>query len=92
MADEGYYIIISNSEERDRKDLFDLNFSEYKFMEIGKPIKFIVIYEKDIKFEKFSLYICFKKKAWEKSKKVIPVVEEKNTEKRKNNLYIYLIW
>ena len=82
VADEGYYIIISNSDERTRKDLFDLNLWEYKFMEIGKPTKFIVIDEKDKDEKNFHYIYVLKKKAREKPKEVIPVVEEKKEEKK----------
>ena len=82
VADEGYYIIISNSDERTRKDLFDLNLWEYKFMEIGKPTKFIVIDEKDKDPKNFHYIYVLKKKAREKPKEIIPVVEEKKEEKK----------
>ena len=82
VADEGYYIIVSNSDERTRKDLFDLNLWEYKFMEIGKPTKFIVIDEKDKDPKNFHYIYVLKKKAREKPKEVIPVVEEKKEEKK----------
>ena len=82
VADEGYYIIVSNSDERTRKDLFDLNLWEYKFMEIGKPTKFIVIDEKDKDPKNFHYIYVLKKKAREKPKEIIPVVEEKKEEKK----------
>ena len=83
LADEGYYIIISNSDESTRKDLFDLNLWEYKFMEIGKPTKFIVIDEKEKDPKNYHYIYILKKKAKEKPKEVIiPVVEEKKEEKK----------
>ena len=83
LADEGYYIIISNSDENTRKDLFDLNLWEYKFMEIGKPTKFIVIDEKEKDPKNYHYIYILKKKAKEKPKEVIiPVVEEKKEEKK----------
>ena len=47
LCEEGYYIIVSNSDESTRKELFDLELWEYKHAEIGKPSKLIVIDEKD---------------------------------------------
>ena len=82
VADEGYYIIVSNSDERTRKELFDLNLWEYKFMEIGKPTKFIIIDEKDKDPKNFHYIYVLKKKAREKPKEIIPVVEEKKEEKK----------
>ena len=83
LADEGYYIIVSNSDESTRKDLFDLNLWEYKFMEIGKPTKFIVIDEKEKDPKNYHYIYILKKKAKEKPKEVIiPVVEEKKEEKK----------
>ena len=83
LADEGYYIIVSNSDESTRKDLFDLNLWEYKFMEIGKPTKFIVIDEKEKDPKNYYYIYILKKKAKEKPKVVIlPVVEEKKEEKK----------
>ena len=83
LADEGYYIIVSNSNESTRKDLFDLNLWEYKFMEIGKPTKFIVIDEKEKDPKNYHYIYILKKKAKEKPKEVIiPVVEEKKEEKK----------
>ena len=83
LADEGYYIIISNSDESTRKDLFDLNLWEYKFMEIGKPTKFIVINEKEKDPKNYHYIYILKKKIKEKPKEVIiPVIEEKKEEKK----------
>ena len=83
LADEAYYIIVSNSDESTRKDLFDLNLWEYKFMEIGKPTKFIVIDEKEKDPKNYHYIYILKKKAKEKPKEVIiPVVEEKKEEKK----------
>ena len=87
LADEGYYIIVSNSDESTRKDLFDLNLWEYKFMEIGKPTKFIVIDEKEKDPKNYHYIYILKKKAKEKPKEVIiPVVEEKKEEKKEKNI------
>ena len=83
LVDEGYYIIVSNSDESTRKELFDLNLWEYKFMEIGKPTKFIVIDEKEKDPKNYHYIYILKKKAKEKPKEVIiPVVEEKKEEKK----------
>ena len=85
LAEEGYYIIVSNSDESTRKDLFDLNLWEYKFMEIAKPTKFIVIDEKEKNPQNYHYIYVLKKKVKEKPKEVIvaPPVEEKKKEKTK---------
>ena len=85
LADEGYYIIVSNSGESTRKELFDLNLWEYKFVEIGKPTKFIVIDEKDKDPKNFHYIYILKKKVKEKPKEIIttPADEVKKEEKPK---------
>ena len=85
LADEGYYIIVSNSGESTRKELFDLNLWEYKFVEIGKPTKFIVIDEKDKDPKNFHYIYILKKKFKEKPKEIIttPADEVKKEEKPK---------
>ena len=83
LAEEGYYIIVSNSDESTRKELFDLNLWEYKFVEIGKPTKFIVIDEKEKDPKNYHFIYILKKKAVEKPKEVAVVVETKKEEKVK---------
>ena len=83
VADEGYYIIVSNSDERTRKDLFDLNLWEYKFMEIGKPTKFIVIDEKDKDPKNYHYIYILKKKIDEEKRKAKLEEEAKKKEAEK---------
>ena len=84
LADEGYYIIVSNSDESTRKELFDLNLWEYKYMEIGKPTKFIVIDEKEKDPKNYHYIYILKKKVKEKPKEINrPIEEEKKEEKEK---------
>ena len=87
LADEGHYIIVSNSDESYRKELFDLNLWEYKFMEIDKPTKLIVIDEKDKDPKNFHYIYILKKKVKEKPKEIVnnpPVEEKKKEEKEKD--------
>ena len=89
LAEEGYYIIVSNSDESYRKELFDLNLWEYKYMEIPKLTKFIVIDEKEKDPKNYHFIYVLKKKAKKKPKEVIappPPVEEKKKEKTKKNI------
>ncbi len=82
LADEGHYIIVSNSDESTRKELFDLNLWEYKFMEIGKPTKFIVIDEKEKDPKNYHYIYILKKKVKEKPKEVNPPPEEEKKEEK----------
>ena len=62
LVDEGYYIVVSNSDESTRKDLFDDKMWEYKYMEIAKPSKMIVLDEKDKDPKNFHYIYILKKK------------------------------
>ena len=82
LVDEGYYIIVSNSDESTRKELFDENLWEYKFCEIGKPTKIIVIDEKDKDPKNFHyIYILKKKVDEEKRKAKLAKLEEEARKK-----------
>ena len=86
LADEGCYIIVSNSDESTRKELFDLELWEYKYIIIDKPTKLIVIDEKEKDPKNYHYIYILKKKVKEKPKEVIvapPVEEEKKEEKKK---------
>ena len=84
LCEEGYYIIVSNSDESTRKEIFDLNLWEYKSMEIAKPSKFIVIDEKEKDPKNFHYIYVLKKKVIEKPKEVSTTIleEEKKEEKK----------
>ena len=86
LGDEGCYIIVSNSDESTRKELFDLELWEYKYMVIDKPTKLIVIDEKEKDPKNYHYIYILKKKVKEKPKEIIvapPVEEEKKEEKKK---------
>ena len=79
LKDEGYYIIISNTNEDGRKLLFDNKMWEYSVMEIEKPSKVLVIEDKDPK--NFHYIYVLKKKVVEPPPKEEP--EEKKEEEKK---------
>ena len=79
LKDEGYYIIISNTNEDGRKLLFDNQMWEYSVMEIEKPSKVLVIEDKDPK--NYHYIYVLKKKAVEPPPKEEP--EEKKEEEKK---------
>ena len=84
LAEEGYYIIVSNSDESYRRDLFDLNLWEYKFMEIAKPTKFIVIDEKEKNPQNYHyIYVLKKKRLKKNQKKSLLVHLSKKKRKKK---------
>ena len=81
LVDEGYYIIVSNSDESTRKELFDENLWEYNYCEIGKPTKIIVIEEKDKDPKNFHyIYILKKKVDEEKRKAKLAELERKKAQ------------
>jgi ubiquinone/menaquinone biosynthesis C-methylase UbiE len=79
LKDEGFYIIISNTNEDGRKLLFDNQMWEYSVMEIEKPSKVLVIEDKDPK--NFHYIYILKKKVVEPPPKEEP--EEKKEEEKK---------
>jgi len=79
LKDEGYYIIISNTNEDGRKLLFDDKMWEYSVMEIEKPSKVLVIEDKDPK--NYHYIYVLKKKVIEPPPKEEP--EEKKEEEKK---------
>ena len=79
LKDEGFYIIISNTNEDGRKLLFDNQMWEYSVMEIEKPSKVLVIEDKDPK--NFHYIYVLKKKVVEPPPKEEP--EEKKEEEKK---------
>ena len=83
LIDEGYYIIVSNSDESTRKDLFDDKMWEYKFLEIPKPSKMIMLDEKDKDPKNFHyIYILKKKIDEEKRKAKLAELERKKEEEK----------
>jgi hypothetical protein len=83
LVDEGYYIIVSNSDESTRKELFDDKMWEYKYMEIAKPSKMIVLDEKDKDPKNFHyIYILKKKIDEEKRKAKLAELERKKEEEK----------
>ena len=81
LQDEGYYIIVSNSDESYRKELFDEKLWEYKYCEIGKPTKIVVLDEKDKDPKNFHyIYILKKKVDDEKRKAKLAELERKRAE------------
>ena len=80
LTDEGYYIIISNTNEDGRKLLFDPNMWEYSVMEIEKPSKVLVIEDKDPK--NFHYIYVLKKKVIAPPQVEEP--EEKKEEEKKD--------
>ena len=86
LCEEGYYIIVSNSDESTRKELFDLELWEYKHAEIGKPSKLIVIDEKDKDPKNYHHIYILKKKVKEKPKEVsTTLIEEEKKEEKKED-------
>ena len=83
LQDEGYYIIVSNSDESTRKELFDEKMWEYKYCEIGKPTKIIVIDEKDKDPKNYHYIYILKKKIDEEKRKEIVAEEAKKKEEEK---------
>ena len=79
LKDEGFYIIISNTNEDGRKLLFDNQMWEYSVMEIEKPSKVLVIEDKDPK--NYHYIYVLKKKVVEPPPKEEP--EEKKEEEKK---------
>ena len=81
LADEGYYIIVSNSDENTRKNLFDEKMWEYSFFEIPKTTKMIVIDEKDNDPKNYHyIYILKKKVDEEKRKAKLAELERKKAQ------------
>ena len=88
LTDDGYYIIISNSGEKTRKNLFDESLWEYKHLEIEKPnTKMIVIDEKEKDPKNYHYIYILKKKPKPKPKveEAPVVVEEKKETKGKKH-------
>ena len=83
LVDEGYYIIVSNSDESTRKELFDDKMWEYKYMEIAKPSKMIVLDEKDKDPKNFHYIYILKKKIDEEKRKAKLVELERKKEEEK---------
>ena len=79
LCDEGVFIIVSNGDENNRKNLFNLDLWEYQMMEIEKPSKVVVLDEKDPKNYHY-IYVLTKKGKNEEEKK-----EEENNENNNNN-------
>ena len=81
LVDEGYYIIVSNSDESTRKELFDEKMWEYKYCEIGKPSK-IIVFDEKVKDPKnyHYIYILKKKIDEEKRKAKLAELERKKAE------------
>jgi len=82
LIDEGYYIIVSNSDESTRKNLFDEKMWEYSFFfEIPKTTKMIVIDEKDNDPKNYHyIYILKKKVDEEKRKAKLAELERKKAQ------------
>ena len=81
LIDEGYYIIVSNSDESTRKKLFDEKMWEYSFFEIPKTTKMIVIDEKDNDPKNYHyIYILKKKVDEEKRKAKLAELERKKAQ------------
>ena len=81
LIDEGYYIIVSNSDESTRKSLFDEKMWEYSFFEIPKTTKMIVLDEKDNDPKNYHyIYILKKKVDEEKRKAKLAELERKRAE------------
>ena len=86
LCEEGYYIIVSNSDESTRKELFDLELWEYKHAEIGKQNKLIVLEEKDKDPKNYHHIYILKKKVKEKPKEVsTTIIEEEKKEEKKED-------
>ena len=83
LVDEGYYIIVSNSDESTRKELFDEKMWEYKYCEIGKPTKIIVFDEKDKDPKNYHYIYILKKKIDEEKRKAKLEEEAKKKEAEK---------
>ena len=79
LCDEGVFIIVSNGDENNRKNLFNLDLWEYQMMEIEKPSKVVVLDEKDPKNYHY-IYVLTKKGKNEEEKK-----DEENNENNNNN-------
>ena len=75
LVDEGYYIIVSNSDEGTRKELFDEKMWEYKYCEIGKPSK-IIVFDEKVKDPKNYHYIYILKKKIDEEKRKAKLAEE----------------
>ena len=75
LIDEGYYIIVSNSDESTRKELFDEKMWEYKYCEIGKPSK-IIVFDEKVKDPKNYHYIYILKKKIDEEKRKAKLAEE----------------
>ena len=82
LKDGGTYIIISNSAEDYRKNLFDKKKWEYKVMEIEKRIKVVVLDEEKDKDPKNYHYIYVLKKLKEEAPKEEQKEEEKKEEQK----------
>ena len=100
LKDEGYYIIISNTNEDGRKLLFDDKMWEYSVMEIEKPSKVLVIEDKDPKNYHY-IYVLKKKvvepppkeepeEKKEEEKKEVKKEDKKDGKKNNYNFYIFL--
>lgn len=77
----GVYIIVSNANEENRKNLFDEQLWEYQMLPIEKPNKMFVIDDKETNIHHF-IYILTKKPLPEEKKEETPEepVEEKKEE------------
>jgi ubiquinone/menaquinone biosynthesis C-methylase UbiE len=60
LSNDGIFIIVSNGDENNRKNLFNLDLWEYQMMEIEKPSKVVVLDEKDPKNYHY-IYVLTKK-------------------------------
>ena len=60
LMKDGYYIIVSNGDEANRKMFFDENMWEYKMLTIEKPSKMVVLEEDNPKNYHY-IYILTKK-------------------------------
>ena len=61
LMKDGYYIIVSNGDEANRKMFFDENMWEYKMLTIEKPSKMVVLEEDNPKNYHY-IYILTKKR------------------------------
>jgi ubiquinone/menaquinone biosynthesis C-methylase UbiE len=83
LCNEGVFIVVSNGDENNRKNLFNLDLWDYQMMEIEKPSKVVVLDEKDPKNYHY-IYILTKIAKEDDEKKDEEIKEDKKEDEKKN--------
>jgi ubiquinone/menaquinone biosynthesis C-methylase UbiE len=85
LSNDGVFIIVSNGDENNRKNLFNLEMWDYQMMEIEKPSKVVVLDEKDPKNYHYIYVLSKKGKEEEENKEEGEENNNNNEANDKNN-------